>query len=441
VAAAAFNPESFDLLQENHEQRLARDRIKAEDIIPITGPPGTGKSTVISHSCFDLLQEYSPVLIVSPTNAMINSILAKIDYLVNRAKIKLPKGFIIRYGNTAELTYSYPYLNNSYTLDALVHQQHSNIVGSSGGGIGGSGNKIAIGRDYMQNARIILCTDYIAKDLQRVVQPGAVLVDEAGLVRLDKVGTSFSSLRHNNGKIVVIGDDKQLPPPSHDYVATSLFRSILRYFKTTLLRREYRFNQDILALINPWYDYQLVADQSVIDISTADISKRDYSGTNYNLHKVLKHDKKIVFVDTNHASGEERHFVNSGEVSIIKKIVNGCMSMGVYNIIVTTPYKQQERMLQLHLQEEGVRVGTIDKFQGQEDEVTIISMVRSNDKTDYQEAIGFVNVPRSCVAFSRSKRKTIIVGDQNTLIKSKFLARSIDTVTRKDGFFIWRDSC
>lgn len=442
MAAAAFNPESFDLLQENQEQRLARDRIKAEDIVPITGPPGTGKSTVISHSCFDLLQEYSPVLIVSPTNAMINSILAKIDYLVNRAKIKLPKGFIIRYGNTAELTYSYPYLNNSYTLDALVHQQHSSIVGSSsGGGIGCTSNKIAIGRDYMQNARIILCTDYIAKDLQRVVEPGAVLVDEAGLVRLDKVGTSFSSLRHNNGKIVVIGDDKQLPPPSHDYVATSLFRSILRYFKTTLLRREYRFNQDILALINPWYDNQLVADQSVIDISTADISKRDYSGTNYNLHKVLKHDKKIVFVDTDHASREERHFVNRGEVSIIKKIVNGCMSMGVYNIIVTTPYKQQERMLQLHLQEEGVRVGTIDKFQGQEDEVTIISMVRSNDKTDYQEAIGFVNVPRSCVAFSRSKRKTIIVGDQNTLIKSKFLARSIDTVTRKDGFFIWRDSC
>ena len=115
--------------------------------------------------------------------------------------------------------------------------------------------------------------------------------------------------------------------------------------------------------------------------------------------------------------------------------------MGVFNVIGTTPYKQQERMLQLHLQEEGVRVGTIDKFQGQEDEVAIISMVRSNDKTDYQEAIGFVNVPRSCVAFSRSKRKTIIVGDQNTLVKSKFLARSIDTVTRKDGFFIWRDSC
>ena len=88
----------------------------------------------------------------------------------------------------------------------------------------------------------------------------------------------------------------------------------------------------------------------------------------------------------------------------------------------------------------GIRVGTIGKFQGQEDEVTIISMVRSNKKMYYQEAIGFVNIPRSCVAFSRSKRKTIIVGDCATLLKSKFLAQSIDTITKKDGFFVWRDS-
>ena len=58
--------------------------------------------------------------------------------------------------------------------------------------------------------------------------------------------------------------------------------------------------------------------------------------------------------------------------------------------MVTTPYKQQERMLQLCLlpsrQERGsIRIGTIDKFQGQEDEVTIISMVRSNSKLDYNE--------------------------------------------------------
>lgn len=69
-----------------------------------------------------------------------------------------------------------------------------------------------------------------------------------------------------------------------------------------------------------------------------------------------------------------------------------------------------------------------------------ITMVRSNTWQDYHEAIGFLNNSRACVAFSRGKRKTIIVGDQTTLTKNKFLARAIDTVTRKDGFFIWRNS-
>ncbi len=65
-------------------------------------------------------------------------------------------------------------------------------------------------------------------------------------------------------------------------------------------------------------------------------------------------------------------------------------------------------MLQLYLQK-GLRIGTIDKFQGQEDEVTIISMVRSNNRKDYQEALGFVNIPRSCVAFSRRSEKPLLL--------------------------------
>jgi uncharacterized protein len=426
------NPYDFTQL-ENSEQRVVLERIRSENRVPVTGPPGTGKSTVISHSCFDLINDYSPVLVVSPTNAMVNSILVKIDYLAKQANLQLPRGFIIRYGNLSELSYSHPYLKEGYGIDDLVQQ--CCCSSSSAYAV----NKITAGRDYIHNARIILTTDYSAKDLGNVVQAGAVLIDEAGLVRLDRMGMLFSSVRDNNGKIVVIGDDKQLPPPSHDYVASSIFLSIVRNLKPTLLRTEYRYNKDILDLINPYYDYQLVADSSVRDISTADIAKRDYQGTNNNVRRILKHENKTVFVDTDGTSREQKHFINTGEVASIRDIIDGYQSMGINNIIVTTPYKQQERMLQLYLQK-GLRIGTVDKFQGQEDEVTIISMVRSNSKADSQEALGFVNIPRSCVAFSRSKRKTIIVGDRDTLIKNKFLSKSIDTITRKDGFSIWRDS-
>jgi hypothetical protein len=423
---------SFDEI-ENLEQKTARYRINSEKTVPVTGPPGTGKSTVISHCCFDLLKDdYFPILVTAPTNVMIDSILSKIDSLLQRMKIQLPNGFVIRYGNVANLNRTYNHLAK-YTFDNIVEDYCSSCCSN---GYNNFYNKISIAKDFFQNARIILTTDYSAKDLGNIIEVGAVIVDEAGLVGLDRMGMLFSSLRDNNGKIIVIGDDKQLPPVSHDYIAESLFNRILGHFPTTLLKREYRFNKDILDLINPYYDFKLEADFSVVNISTADIAKKNYGGINNNLCRILKHEKNVVFVDTHGIYKEEKHFTNKGEVAIVKEIVDGCLSMGIKDIIVTTPYKQQERLCNFYLQK-GIRIGTIDEFQGQEAEVTIISMVRSNNKQNYKEAIGFVNIPRSCVAFSRSKRKTIIVGDENTLIRNEFLSKSIDTITRKDGFLIW----
>ena len=425
---------SFDEI-ENFEQKMARYRINSEKIVPVTGPPGTGKSTVISHCCFDLLNDgYFPILVTAPTNVMIDSILSKIDSLLQRENIQLPSGFVIRYGNIANLSRTY---NNliKYAFDNMVEDCYSS--GYSSCVISNFSNKITIGKNLFQSAKIILSTDYSAKDLGNIIKVGAVIVDEAGLVGLDRMGMLFSSLRENNGKIIVIGDDKQLPPVSHDYVTESIFGSILEHFQTTLLKREYRFNKDILDLINPYYEYKLEADSSVMNISTADITSKEYDGFNDNLYRVLKHDKNVVFVDTNGKCKEEKHFTNKGEVSIIKEIVDGCISIGITDIIVTTPYKQQERLCNFYLHN-GIRIGTIDEFQGQEAEVTIISMVRSNNQTNYHESIGFINIPRSCVAFSRSKRKTIVVGDANTIMKNKFLSHSIDTITQKDGFILWR---
>jgi hypothetical protein len=65
MATINFDINSLTFNQsENHEQRAARDRIKLESTIPITWPPGTGKSTVISSCCFDLVSEYSETKLV-----------------------------------------------------------------------------------------------------------------------------------------------------------------------------------------------------------------------------------------------------------------------------------------------------------------------------------------------------------------------------------------
>jgi superfamily I DNA and/or RNA helicase len=194
-----------------------------------------------------------------------------------------------------------------------------------------------------------------------------------------------------------------LPPVSNDFVADSLFRSILQQYRTTLLKTEYRFNEDILDLINPHYDYKLNADSSIKDISTSDIAKKNYNGINNNFTKILDHDKRIVFVDTKGVSQEQRTYINTGEISIVSQIIDGFMNMGIDDIIVTTPYKQQERLFQLNFLKKTdyyntrLRIGTIDEFQGQESEVTIVSMVRSNNNTDYRKAVGFDSKIMCCL--------------------------------------------
>jgi hypothetical protein len=57
--------------------------------------------------------------------------------------------------------------------------------------------------DLLENTRIILCTDYIAKDLRNVIEARSIIVDGAGLVSVDKNGIAFSLLRHNNGYLFV----------------------------------------------------------------------------------------------------------------------------------------------------------------------------------------------------------------------------------------------
>lgn len=68
-------------------------------------------------------------------------------------------------------------------LPVVLHHQACNSGGIS---------RIRAGIDLIQNARIILCTAYIAKDLKNIVKAGAVLIDEAGLDGRN-IGSSWKS--------------------------------------------------------------------------------------------------------------------------------------------------------------------------------------------------------------------------------------------------------
>ncbi|MFN8292057.1 MAG: C-terminal helicase domain-containing protein, partial [Chitinophagaceae bacterium] len=65
----------------------------------------------------------------------------------------------------------------------------------------------------------------------------------------------------------------------------------------------------------------------------------------------------------------------------------------------------------------GLRISTIDSFQGQEKENIIVSLVRSND----EGVIGFLkDYRRMNVAITRAKERLIVIGDSATIGADKF---------------------
>lgn len=71
-----------------------------------------------------------------------------------------------------------------------------------------------------------------------------------------------------------------------------------------------------------------------------------------------------------------------------------------------------------------VRVSTVDDYQGEENDIVLLSLVRSNDLG----RIGFLNIEnRVCVSLSRAKKGLYIIGNMNLLGKKCSLWRRIKT--------------
>ncbi len=94
------------------------------------------------------------------------------------------------------------------------------------------------------------------------------------------------------------------------------------------------------------------------------------------------------------------------------------------DITVLTFYNGQRKLILRKLRElpmlrgERFKVVTVDSYQGEENDVVLLSLVRSNE----HRRIGFLgNENRVCVAFSRAQRGFYIFGDAENLCKSSML--------------------
>ena len=193
----------------------------------------------------------------------------------------------------------------------------------------------------------------------------------------------------------------------------------------TLLRMQYRMNEDIMRFSSDWfYHNQMVAAPQVRNRSILDL------------------DLPITWIDTalmEEENGETEHsstltsHMNAGEARLTLLALQAYFELiGRQRILderidvgIISPYRAQVQLLrQLLRKNEYLRplrrqicVNTVDGFQGQERDVIVISLVRSNDEGQ----IGFLrDLRRMNVAITRARMKLIILGDRNTLCRHPF---------------------
>ena len=246
--------------------------------------------------------------------------------------------------------------------------------------------------------------------LQRIA-PRVVVIEEAAEVMEAHIITSLS---HDTKHTILIGDHKQLRPKATVYelakkynLAISLFeRMVMNSMDCKRLSIQHRMRPEIAAITKRIYDHEIVDHETVCEF-------KDISGVSHNLF-FIDHSELEVQVDG------LQSYSNPHEADFLVALCKYLLQQGYRRsqITVLTMYIGQLLLLQEKMPREtfgGVRVCAVDNFQGEENDIILLSLVRSND----ERKIGFLNESnRICVALSRARQGFYCIGNFK-LLKSQ----------------------
>ena len=121
--------------------------------------------------------------------------------------------------------------------------------------------------------------------------------------------------------------------------------------------------------------------------------------------------------------------MNEGEIDVILKLIEH-EQLDSTKCAIISPYSGQVQLAK-ELLSANTLISTIDSFQGQENEIIILSLVRSNSDA----VIGFLkDYRRMNVALTRAKEQLFVIGDSSTIGQDEFYAAFLAYVEKVDGY-------
>ena len=464
----SFEPMKFPWLNPTQE-RAVNEVLWAKDVAIVHGPPGTGKTTTLVEAINETLMRESQVLVCAQSNMAVEWISEKlVDRGINVLRIGNPtrvndKMLGFTYERRFESHADYPQLwairkairelrKNRKKGSENYHQKMDRLKSRA------AEIELRINAELFGEARVIACTLVgSAHHLLEGMKFGTLFIDEAA----QALEAACWIPMKRASRVILAGDHCQLPPTVKSIAAlrAGLGKTLMERIAenkpevVTLLKIQYRMNDEIMRFSSDWFyggkvesapqiKYRSVLDYdhpiTWIDTSNEenqitiegedapeDSASTSSSVSAANQNSDLNFKEQFVgesFGRINKAEAEltlltlAEYFTKIGKQRVLEERID---------VGIISPYRAQVQYLKKLIKKYEffkpyrrlISVNTVDGFQGQERDVILISLVRSNDEGQ----IGFLkDLRRMNVAMTRARMKLIILGNKNTMTKHPF---------------------
>ncbi|XP_060519911.1 uncharacterized protein LOC132698076 isoform X2 [Cylas formicarius] len=411
-------------------------------IFCITGPPGTGKSTVIASLVLQILfsnrkNGVAPqILLVAPSNTAVDCLVSK---LVEK-KHNLPKDWenlrnhikFVRFGPEGSINptvkgYSVQNLAVKYMLSQCWNQQQDVRENMNDIEVCRRvyGNRYSVelrkSEDMILRQCNVVCTTLnscvngklIDSVNRQFLNFSCCIIDEA--TQCHEV-ESLMPLTLGINKLVLVGDPKQLAA-----TVTNMEAAALNYGQSFFSRVA-----NVFGIADPRSPIKMLTDQYRMHPEICSFPNRAFYGGK--LISVPNHSNKLpsdirpylVFNIATEKSNDISDYINLDEVHFIKMLLSTLLNRlnkdKQFSIGVISPYNAQKDIINRNLYDLSINanikltVNTVDSFQGMENDIIIISCVRNSTNSFVQ------NLNRLNVALTRARHALYVIGNY-TLFK------------------------
>jgi predicted RecB family nuclease len=353
----------------------------------IQGPPGSGKTYTGSRVIADLLRLGKNVGVSSNSHKAIHNLLQDVEQVALETNFAFA-GVKKSNRDAPETHFNGRFIQDVFANDEVDPGQHQLVAGTAW---------------LFSDPGLDQSLDYL-------------FVDEAGQVALAYLIAMGVSTRN----IVLLGDQMQLGQPIQGVHPGRSGESSLEYLlgetatippdQGIFLKSTWRMHQDVCRLISDMvYDARLEPEPHTVNQILL---------LNSDAHPALA-PSGVRFVPVQHDSCSQQ---SEEEAELIKTLIENLLQQNyqdkdklvrpitLENILMVAPYNMQVNLLKRILPA-GARVGTVDKFQGQQAEVVIVSMTTSNEEYLPRFIDFLYSKNRLNVALSRAKSLALLVAN------------------------------